>query len=167
MLRTIFCVASVLTTTLNWQVAAQTFQNGRAPLVVGQTQDVRLEISLVDGQPGNRTAVAQGLPTATTIKLRLDHVSGASVPPGAIIILRDAGNNEVARYAGERLADEHRIWTPLIKGTSAQVEVMGQAQAGAEFRVLITAVASHVPPSKPSLNIVRDFDLEDIEYIRV
>ena len=32
---------------------------------------------------------------------------------------------------------------------------------------MITAIASHVPPAKPTLNIVRDFDLEDIEYIRL
>ncbi|SRR5713226_3611706 len=166
MLRTKFCVAAVLTAAINWQVAAQTFQNGRAPLVVGQTQDVRLEIALAYAQPGNRTAVAQGLPSATTIKLRLDHVSGPNVPPGAIVVIRDAGNNEVARYAGEKLAEERRIWTPLIKGTAAQVEMAGQPQAGAEFRVLIGAVASNVPPLKPTLNIVRDFDLENIEYIR-
>ncbi|WP_439366018.1 trypsin-like serine peptidase [Bradyrhizobium sp. DASA03005] len=167
MLRTIFCVAAVLTASLNRQVAAQTFQNGRAPLVVGQTQDVRLEIALADAQPANRTAVVQGLPSATTIKLRLDHISGANVPLGAIVVIRDASNNEVARYAGAELVKERRIWTPLIKGTSAQVEVAGQPQAGAEFRVLIGAVASNVPPLKPTLNIVRDFDLENIEYIRV
>ncbi|MBR1164941.1 trypsin-like serine peptidase [Bradyrhizobium elkanii] len=164
MLRTKFCVAAALIAATNWQVAAQAFQNGRAPLVVGQTEDVRLEISLADAQ--HRTAVAQGLASATAIKLRLDHVSGPNVPPGAIVIIRDAGNNEVARYAGDELAAERRIWTPLIKGTASQVELAGEPQAGTEFRVVIGAVASNVPPQKPTLNIVRDFDLENIEYIR-
>src|SRR4051812_30152107 len=121
MLRAMVCVAAVLT--INWQVAAQTSQSGRAPLIVGRTQDVRLEIVLTDAQPGNRTAVAQGLPSATTIKVRLDHVGGPNVPAGAIIVIRDAGNNEVVRYAGEKLAEERQIWTPLIKGTAAQVVV--------------------------------------------
>lgn len=167
MSRRVSCAVAVLAATLSCQAAAQTWQQGRAPLIDGQVQEVRYEISSSDGQPGTKVAVVSGLSTARAIKFRLDYVPGSSVASGVAVLVRDAGNNEVARYPAEKLAEERSIWTPLIRGSTAQVEVTGQAPAGAELRVLINTVASHVPPAKPTLNIVRDFDLEDIEYIRI
>ena len=146
------CAAAALTATLSWQVAAQTFQDGRAPLIDGQVQELRLEVSSLDGSPGNRTAVVPGLPTARIIKLRLEHVRGSNVPPGIVVVVWDANNNEVVRYSGEKLAEERLVWTPLVRGATARVEVTGQAQAGAEFRVLITAVAlMFFPQSRRSI----------------
>lgn len=167
MLRAIVSTGFVLAILLRGHVAAQTFENGRAPLIAGQTQDVAIDLSLVDGRLGGRTAIVQGLPTATMVKLRLDYVGGQNLLPGAIIVIRDAGNNEVTRYTGETLVEQRQIWTPLIRGTAARVELVGPTQPGGEFRAQIRSVASYVPPSKPTLNIVREFDLEDMEYIRV
>lgn len=160
------CVAAVLMAMLGCQVAAQTGEEGRAPLIDGQLQDVKRELSSLDSAPDGRITVIQGRATARTIKLRLEHIPGSNAPSGVAVVVRDAGNNEVARYTAEKLAEERYVWTPEIRGRSALVEVTGSTPAGAEFRVLIAAVASHVPPSKPTLNIVRDFDLENIEYIR-
>lgn len=157
-------VAAILTAMLHCQTAAQPFDEGRAPLIDGQLQDVKRELSSSDASPDGRVAVIRGRATARTIKLRLENVGGSS--SGIAVIVRDAGNTEVARYSAEKLAEERFMWTPEIRGNSALVEVLGSTPAGAEFRVLIAAVASHVPPSKPTLNIVRDFDLESIEYIR-
>lgn len=167
MSRRSICAAVALTAVLIGQAAAQTFQDGRAPLIVGQVQEIRREISSLDDRPDTRLALISGLPTARTIKLRLEVVPGQAAATGITVVVRDAGNNEVARYPGEKLVDERTVWTPLIKGATAQVEVTGQAAAGTELRVLINAVASHVPPAKPTLNIVGAFDLEDIEYIRI
>jgi Trypsin-like peptidase domain len=161
------CVAVVLTAMLGCRVAAQTLEEGRAPLIDGQVQDVKKELSSLEGPPEGRIAVVHGLPTARTIKLRLEHVAGSNVASGVAVLVRDAGNNEVARYPAEKLAEERFVWTPEIRGASAQIEVTGSTPAGAEFRVLIAAVASHVPPSRPTLNIVGEFDLEDIEKVRV
>ena len=158
-------VTAILTAILHGQVAAQTFAEGRAPLIDGQLQDVKRELSSSDGSPDGKSAIIHGRATARTIKLRLEHAGGSS--PGVAVIVRDAGSNEVARYSAEKLAEERLVWTPEIKGTSASIEVTGPSPAGAEFRVLIAAVASHVPPSKPTLNIVGEFDLEDIEYVRL
>jgi hypothetical protein len=160
------CVAAVLTVMLGCQVAAQTVEEGRAPLIDGQLQDVNRELSSLDSTPDGRITVIQGRSTARTIKLRLEHIPGSNAPSGVAVVVRDAANNEVARYTAEKLAEERYVWTPEIRGRSALVEVTGSTPVGAEFRVLIAAVASHVPPSNPTLNIVRDFDLENIEYIR-
>ena len=88
------CVAIVLTAMLGCQVSAQTFQEGRAPLIDGQVQDVKKELSSLEGPPGGRIAVIYGLPTARTIKLRLEHVAGSSVASGVAVLVRDAGSNE-------------------------------------------------------------------------
>jgi hypothetical protein len=165
--RRVSCAAAALAAALSCQAAAQTLQDGRAPLINGQVQQVGREISTLDDRPETRATDVAGLATARTIKLRLEHVPGSNVPSGVAVVVRDAGNNEVDRYTAEQLAGEHSVWTKLIRGAAARVEVTGQAPAGTEFRVLISAVASHVPPAKPTLNIVRDFDIEDIEYIRI
>ena len=52
MSRRIGYAAAALAATLSWQVAAQTLQEGRAPLLDGQVQELRREVSLLDGAPG-------------------------------------------------------------------------------------------------------------------
>ncbi|SMP81214.1 trypsin-like serine peptidase [Noviherbaspirillum suwonense] len=166
--RVLFAYAIVAMGTLNCLAFAQPSQEGRAPAILGNVQQVAQKISL-SGKNGSTSVIVSGLPTARTIKLRLDYLGGSSVPLGVFVVIRDAGSNEVARYSGEQLAEEGWVWSPLLKGAAAKVEVLGQVpeQATADFQAVVTAVASNVPLSRPTLNIVREFDLEDIEYIKV
>ena len=161
-----YTIILVAMAALHGQVEAQPAQDGRSPVIVGNVEQHGHRISL-SGKNGSPSVIASGVPTATAIKLRLEYVDGSDVPPGVAVVVRDSSHHEVARYAGERLAEERWLWSPLIKGAAATVEVVGSAPPPAEFRVVVAAVASNVPPAKPTLNIVRAFDLEDIEYIRV
>lgn len=166
--RVLLAYAIVAMATLSCRAIAQPSQEGRGPVILGNVQQVSQKISL-SGKNGSTSVIVSGLPTARTIKLRLDYLGGSSVALGVFVVVRDAGGNEVARYSGEQLAEEGWVWSPLLKGAAAKVEVLGQvpAQATADFRVVVTAVASNVPLAKPTLNIVREFDLEDIEYLKV
>ena len=166
-LRESFCtIAIIMMVTLHGHVAAQPAEDGRSPVIVGKVEQLGHSISL-SGKNGSPSVIASGVATATAIKLRLEYVGGSDVPPGVSVVVRDSNHHEVARYAGERLAEERWLWSPLIKGTTATVEVVRSAPQPAEFRVVVSAVASNVPPAKPTLNIVRAVDLEDIDDIRV
>src|SRR5262245_22024748 len=123
-IRRISCATAALAAALTCQAAAQTFQDGRGPLISGQVQQVGHEISTFDDRPETRTIDVFGLPTARTIKLRLERMPGLTVASGNVVVVRDAGDNEVDRYTAEQLAAEHSIWTKLIRGAAARVEVI-------------------------------------------
>lgn len=164
---TSFCaMALVAMAALQGQVAAQPEQDSRSPIIVGNVEQRDHRISL-SGKNGSQSVIASSVPSAISIKLRLGYIDGSDVPPGVAVVVRDSNHREVARYAGERLAEERWLWSPLIKGAAATVEVIGAAAPSADFQAVVAAVASNTPPAKPTLNIVRAFDLEDIEYIRV
>lgn len=165
-LRAFCCLLAIAAmTALYGQAAAQPAQEGRSPVIVGNVEQTGHKVSL-SGKNGSASVIVSGVPTAASIKLRLEHVDGSVAPPGVAVVVRDSNRREVARYAGERLAEERWLWSPLIKGAAATVEVTGPSSP-ADFRIVVAAVASSVPPAKPTLNIVRAFDLEDIEYIRL
>jgi hypothetical protein len=145
-------------------VGAQDLQQGRAPLLDGITQSIGHEISSSDTPDSNDTwaATIAGLPTAQAIKLKLRHVAGAD----ADVVVR-RGSQEIVRYSLQHLAETGPVWTPLLLGSTVRIELVRRLPSSTEIRVAVDAVASHVPPTKPTLNIVRHFDLEDIDYIRL